>query len=186
MVVIRKKIIIEGREIEVPVFDTKIKPGKEVDLDTLARIRKEEEIEKEIQKSFHKIKIIRARYKIIEKNTSYFYEVGKILQFVDQKDFASQKARIWRRIARDLGPDLFLFGERQNPKEARRYPEYMYQLSKIPKKFIKKANWDQWYEIVKFKDIHKNTRLLEKILDECKSGLVSHSLRYKIKLILKK
>ena len=185
MVVRRKKIVVDGQEIEIPVFDTKINPGKAVDTDTLDKIRKEEEIEKEIQKSLERIRAVRGKYKTIQKNIAYFYDVGKILHFVDRKDFVSQKARIWQRIARDLGPELFLFGEEQNPKEARRYPEYMYYLSKIPKKFLKRASWNQWYEIVKFKNIYKNQRFLGKVLDECKSGSSGQSLRDKIKSILK-
>ncbi len=187
MVVRKKKIIIEGQEIEVPVFDTKITPGKEIDTDTLDKLSKEEEIEKKIQEAIGKIKIVKTKYKNVVKNTNYFYAVGKILQFVDKDDyFKKQRGKIWQRMARDIAPDLFLFDEEKEPKESKRYPEFMYFIAKIPKKFINQASWDQWYEILKFKDIYNKQKLLKDILKECKYSGVGPSLRDKIKIILKK
>jgi hypothetical protein len=187
MVVRKKKIIINGQEVEVPVFDTKIIPGKEIDTDTLKKLSKEEEIEKKLQDAIAKIKKVKAKYKNIEKNINYFYTVGKILQFVDKDDyFKKQRGKIWQRMARDIAPDLFLFDERKEPKESKRYPEFMYLLAKIPKKFINQASWDQWYEIVKFKTIYKKQKLLRDILKECKYSGAGPSLRNKIKNILEK
>jgi len=187
MVVRKKKIIINGQEVEVPVFDTKIIPGKEIDTDTLDKLSKEEEIEKRLQDIIKKIKIVKAKYKNIVKNINYFYEVGKILQFIDKNnDFKEQRGKIWQRMARDIAPDLFLFDEKKELKESKRYPEFMYLLAKIPKKFINQASWDQWYEIVKFKAVYRKQKLLKDILEECKYSGAGPSLRDRIKIILGK
>jgi len=186
MVVRKKTIIINGQEVEVPVFDTKIIPGDEVDADTLEKLLKEEEIEKEIQEVVNKIKIVKTKYKNVVKNINYFYEVGKILQFVDKDDyFKKQRGKIWQRMARDIAPDLFLFDKEKDPQESKRYPEFMYLIAKIPKKFIDQASWDQWYEIVKFKDIYYKPKILRDILKECKYSGAGPTLRDKIKNILR-
>lgn len=185
MVVRKKKIIIEGKEVEVPVFDTKIIPGKDIDTDILDKLSEEEEIEKKLQNAVEKIRIAKTKYKNVVKNISYFYTVGKILQFVDKEDyFKKQRGKIWQRMARDIAPDLFLFDEEKKLKESKRYPEFMYLLAKIPKQFIGRASWDQWYEIMKFRKIYEKQRLLKQILRECKFVGVGPSLRDKIKILL--
>lgn len=185
MVVRKKKIIIEGKEVEVPVFDTKIIPGKDIDTDILDKLSEEEEIEKKLQNAVEKIRITKTKYKNVVKNISYFYAVGKILQFVDKEDyFKKQRGKIWQRMARDIAPDLFLFDEEKKLKESKRYPEFMYLLAKIPKQFIRRASWDQWYEIMKFRKIYEKQRLLKQILRECKFVGAGPSLRDKIKILL--
>jgi len=184
MVIRKRKIIIDGKEIEVPIFQTKIEPGANVNMDTLNELSREEDLEKEIHKSLSKIRKIKRRYKSIEKNTNYFYAVGKLLQFVEKrKYFKKHKGEIWRRMAHDLAPKLFSFDTRKPPTESKRYPEFMYLLSKVPKKLLINASWDQWYEIMKFKDIYNNQKLLQKALKECKDGKSGPSLREQIRII---
>lgn len=191
MVVRKKKIIIEGQEVEVPVFDTKIIPGKEIDTDTLDKLSKEEEIEKNLQNAVEKIRIAKTKYKNVVKNINYFYTVGKILQFVDEEDyFKKQRGKIWQRMNLDYAPDLFLFNPtkfsniKKKVRESKRYPEFMYLLAKIPKDFLEEGTWDQWREILKFPIIIKKQKLLKQILRECKSGSAGPSLRNKIKILL--
>lgn len=185
MVVRNKKIIFDGKEIEVPIFDTKIIPGEEIDTDTLGRLSKEEEIERALQGAIKKIRIAKTKYKNILKNTNYFYIVGRILQFVDKKDyFKKEKGKIWQRMSRDIAPDLFLCGEGKEISESKRYPEFMYLLAKVPKRFIDKASWDQWYEIMKFKEVYKKPSFLAEVLKECEVIRAGLPLRDKIKLLL--
>ena len=191
MVIRKKKITIDGKEVEVPTFDTKIIPGEEIDTDTLDKLSKEEEIEKKLQDAIKKVKIVKTKYKNVVKNISYFYTVGKILQFVDKEDyFKNQRGKIWQRMSLDCAPELFLFDPKKfsnNKKmvqESKRYPEFMYLLAKIPEEFTKKASWDQWREILKFPGIDKKQKLLRQILTECKSGISGPSLRAKIKSLL--
>jgi hypothetical protein len=193
MVVRKKKIIIEGQKVEVPVFDTKITPGKEIDTGILDRLAKEEDIEKKLQDIIKQIRIVRVRYKNVVKNINYFYTIGKILQFVDKDDcLKQQRGKIWQRMNLDYAPELFLFDPKKFSdykkmvKESKRYPEFMYLLAKVPKKFLKEASWDQWREILKFPEIYKKQKLLRQILTECKSGISGPSLRNKIKDLIKK
>ena len=83
-------------------------------------------------------------------------------------------------MAYDLRPDLF-GGKKKNADESKRYPETMYHLGKQTKEAIKRATFDQWYEILKFKDVYKDKDLLEWILMICEQGLSSIPLRRKIK-----
>lgn len=182
MVIRKKTIIIYGKEVRVPTFDTKIIPGKEIESYTLDKLSEEEEIEKKLQGAIEEIRIAKTKYKNVVKNISYFYEIGKILQFVDKKDyFRKQRGKIWQRMAGDLAPDLF-----ESTREPKRHAEFMYLLAKIPKQFIKKASWDQWYEIMKFKKIYQKLELLRRILQECKTVGAGPSLRERIKFFLDK
>ena len=192
MVVRKQKIVINGREVEVPVFDTKIIPGKEIDIDTLNKLSKEEEIEKRLQDAIRKIRIVKARYRNVVKNINYFYAVGKILQFVDNEDYLKkQRGKIWQRMNLDYAPELFLFNPekisnyKKRVQESKRYPEFMYLLAKIPKKLLKMASWDQWREILKFPEIYKKQKLLKEVLEECKYAGAGPSLRNRIKILLK-
>jgi len=188
MVVVNRKIIIDGKEVEVPVFQTTIEPGKRIADDTIDSLHKEEQIEKEIQSVTEKIKKLAKRFKKIEKNVDYFFEVGKILRdFIEKRGYEKIRGRVWQRIAHDLEPKL-LFGKTQTKKigrspqiESRRNIEDMYKLAKFPKTILHKASWNQWDEILKFKDVHRNRKLLYLIIDGCQRGMSGIPLRNKIK-----
>jgi hypothetical protein len=186
MVVRRQRIKIDGKEIEVDVFDTKLIPGSGEEEKAIDLLYKEEEIEKEIKNVIEKIKRISGKYSNRRKNTLYYYEVGQVLQFVDKKNITNERGKIWHRLAYDLEPALF-GGKKKNPDEAKRYPEFMYLLAKVDKKYLDRANWDQWYEILKFKDIYKDDKILKQILIECSNkNLSGIPLRNKIKQLRKK
>jgi len=169
-----------GKEIEVDVFDAKVVLGSGEELESIEELLIEEEIEKSIQAALKEIDTIAQRYPNRERYIWYCYEVGKTLQFVDAKGFTDRKGLIWHRMAYDLRPDLF-GGRKKNANEAKRYPETMYHLGKQSKEAIKRATFDQWYEILKFKDVYKDKDLLERILMICEQGLSSIPLRRKIK-----
>lgn len=169
-----------GKEIEVDIFDAKVVLGSGEELESIEELLTEEEIEKAIQAALKEIETIAQRYPNKEKDIWYCYEVGKVLQFVDDKGFTDRKGLIWHRMAYDLRPDLF-GGRKKNANEAKRYPETMYHLGKQSTEAIKRATFDQWYEILKFKDIYKDKGLLEQILVVCEQGLSSIQLRQKIK-----
>jgi len=179
-IVRREKILIDGKEIEVDIFDAKVVLGSGEELESIEELLKEEEIEKAIQAALKEVETIAQKYPAKEKDIWYCYEVGKVLQFVDAKGFTDRKGLIWHRIAYDLRPDLF-GGRKKNANEAKRYPETIYHLGKQSKEAIKRATFDQWYEILKFKDIYKDQGLLEQVLVVCEQGLSSIQLRQKIK-----
>jgi len=169
-----------GKEIEVDIFDAKVVLGSGEEVESVEELLIEEEIEKAIQTVLKEIEIIAQKYPDKEKNIWYCYEVGKVLQFIDTKGFTDRKGLIWHRMAYDLRPDLF-GGRKKNVNEAKRYPETIYHLGKQSKEAIKRATFDQWYEILKFKDVYKDKYLLEQILVVCEQGLSSVQLRNRIK-----
>jgi hypothetical protein len=158
--------------------------GKE--FESLDELLLQEEAEKATQEALRKIETLAARYEDRIRDIWYQYEVGKILQFVDEKGLADRRYRIWRRMAFDLRPDLFS-GKKKNEKESTRYPDTMYLLGKQKQKNVGRATWDQWYEILKFRKINEGKRedVLMRILDECKSkNLGGIILRTRIKELL--
>jgi hypothetical protein len=176
----REKIVIDGKEIEVDTFDARVVLGSGKELESIDELLTQEEVEKAIQAALKEIETIAPKYPAKEKDIWYCYEVGKVLQFVDTKGFTDRKGLIWHRMAYDLRPDLF-GGRKKNANEAKRYPETMYHLGKQFKEAVKRATFDQWYEILKFKDVYKDKDLLEQILVVCEQGLSSGQLRQKIK-----
>ncbi|MBA3061437.1 MAG: hypothetical protein FP833_00515 [Atribacteria sp.] len=185
MVVRKKKIKINGKEIEIDAFDTSLIPGSGTEEQAIERLLKEEEIEKEIKNVIVKVKKISDKHPNKEKNIQYYYEVGQVLQFVDKKNFTNEKGKIWQRLAYDLEPQLFV-RKKKNPNEAKRHPEFMYLLGKVSLKYITKVSWDQWYEILKFKDIYKDEKFLDQVLSECADNSLSRiPLRNKIKELRK-
>jgi phosphopantetheinyl transferase (holo-ACP synthase) len=169
-IVRREKIVIDGEEIEVDTFDARVVLGSGEELESIEELLTEEEVEKEIQATLKEIEILAQKYPNKERDIWYCYEVGKVLQFVDDKGFTDRKGLIWRRMAYDLRPDLF-GGKIKIAEESRRYPQIMYYLGKQKKGNIKRATPDQWYEILKFRRIYKgeDNELLERILTECET-----------------
>jgi len=179
----RETILVNGKEIEVDTFDAKVIVGSGEELESIDELLRQEEVEKAIQDALGRIESIAEKYAGKERDVWYYYEVGKVLQFVGNEGFTDRKGLIWRRMAHDLRPDLF-GGKRKNPEEAKRYPETMYYLGKQKKENVKRARFGQWYEILKFKRIYegKDNELLDKILAECESkNLSSVQLRQRIK-----
>ncbi len=179
-IVRKEKILVDGKEIEVDTFDAKVVLGSGKELESIEELLAEEEREKEVQAALKEIETVAQEYPNKEKDIWYCYEVGKVLQFVDTMGFTDRRGLIWHRMAYDLRPDLF-GGRKKNANEAKRYPETMYHLGKQSKEAIKRATFDQWYEILKFKNIYKDKSLLEQILVVCEQGLSSVQLRQKVK-----
>lgn len=179
MVIKKEKINVGGVMYEVPIFHTKLKPG-DISTNTINDIEREEEIERKIQEIKDKIVKIKEKFQNIYKNLDYSYEVGKTLSFVDRKNYKIDKGGIWKRLARDLGPELFKIGPTK--VEPERYAEFMYNIAKFPRTLLRKASWGQWYEIQKFKEFYKNRRLLSQILDSAhKEGLSRDKIKELIK-----
>jgi len=178
----REIILVDGKEIAVDTFDAKVILGSGKELESIDELLRQEEAEKAIQAALKEIETIAQKYPNKEKDIWYCYEVGKVLQFVDVNGFTDRKGLIWRRMAHDLHPDLF-GGKKKNAEESKRYPETMYYLGKQKKENVRRASFDQWYEILKFKRIkEKDNALLEQILTECESkNLSSVQLRQRIK-----
>jgi hypothetical protein len=176
----RETITVDGREIEVGTFDAKLILGSGTELESIDELLRQEEAENSIRAALSEIEVITKKYAGKKRDLLYYYEAGKVLQFVDKQGFTDRRGLIWRRMGYDLRPDLF-GGKRKNAEESKRYPETMYHLGKQLKKNVERANFEQWYEILKFKDIYKDNDLLEQILALCEQGLSSIQLRQRIK-----
>jgi nicotinamide mononucleotide adenylyltransferase len=176
----REKIKLDdGSEIEVDTFDARVIVGSGKELESIDELLRQEEQENMIQDALKRIDNIAKRYPDRYNDIRYCYAVGKVLQFVDTGGFQERRGLVWQRMAYDLRPDLF--GEKKSQREAKRYPETMYHLGKQTKEIIARATFDQWYEILKFKNIYEDRRLLEDILRACEEGLSSIQLRQRIK-----
>ena len=164
----REKIVVDGKEIEVDTFDAKVVLGSGKELESIDELLTEEEIEKAIHAALKEIEAVAQKYPDKEKDIWYCYEVGKVLQFVDNKGFTDRRGLIWQRMAFYLRPDLFNRREK-DAEESKRYPEFMYHLGKQSKKNVKRATFNQWREILKFKEIYKDEdkEFLEQILTIC-------------------
>ena len=179
----KERIIVEGQEIEVDTFDAEVILGSGDEIESIDELLKQDEAEEAIQHALKEIRIIAEKHVDKKRDVSYYYEVGKILQFVDKKGFVDRKGLIWIRMAHDLRPDLF-GGKKKNAQESKRYPETMYFLGKQKERNVTRASFDQWYEILKFKALHEGTdnELLDQILRECETKkLASVQLRTRIK-----
>ena len=108
-----------------------------------------------------------------------------MLHFVDEKKLTNERGKIWYRLTYNFEPELFC-GKKKNSNEAKRHSEFMYFLARVDKKYLSKASWDQWYEILKFKDTYKDENLLVKVLSECENNNLSDiPLRNKFKQLRK-
>jgi hypothetical protein len=185
MVIKRKRIIINGEEIDVDIFETAFTPGKGDELAAIKNLLQEAEIEQEILRRLKEIDVIQAEYQNKEKDIWFYYKIGKILQFVDSKKWTEQRNQIWERIANNLRPEVF-FGKSIAPKKSKVYPEIMYLLAKQDKRNISKLTWSHWYEILQYPKICKNKEILKKIIDEVgKKRFSSDTLRKRVQDINK-
>lgn len=184
---IKKQIIeVDGKKVEVSIFGTTIKPSEKNVLGDIDGLLEEEKIENVVKNILTAIENISIKYPDKKKNLKYYCEVGKMLQFVDEKGYTDMRGLIWERMAHDFNPELF-GGEKKVRSESKRHPEFMYLLGKIPEEFLEELSWDQWYEVIKFKEIYKNESLLRKIISECKKeNLNGIPLRNRIKELRKK
>jgi hypothetical protein len=186
--VVKKKIMeIDGKQVEVEVFETELIPGKNED-EAIAGLLREDEIEKAVLETLPQLENLWKEYAHRERGVMYYYEMGKVLQFVDKRKFQSERAKIWRRIAKDLKP-VYFFGKEQAPQEDKiaRYPETMYLLSKQPVEDVRKVTWSHWFEILQYPRIRENRRLVRKLLDECaEDALSSQQLRRKVQELNRK
>jgi hypothetical protein len=182
MVVRKKKIIVDGQEMEVEMFETAVVPGKRAE-EAVEHLLREEEIEKEVNEIIKKIDTIAQNYQGKDKDIWFYYEIGKVLRFVDKKGFSKEKARIWERIGADLRPTI-IYGKDVAPKRAARYLEQMYLLAKQKKGLVRKLDWYMWFEILQYQKIRENEEIVRQVIRECRQKKMSRErLRDRLKEI---
>jgi len=104
-----------------------------------------------------------------EKDTlKKWYELGKMLQFVDRLNLNSETAKreAFTRLFKDLHVDA---GRNPSLEKLERYPQHMYDLSKLPKDlvFYKGMSWSRWFDILEYKGIVNDKKILFEIVQKC-------------------
>jgi len=176
----KRKIEIDGKEMEVDVYDTRLIPGGGKEEEAIESLYREDKIEDEIQKAVKKIDSIADKYKKKRKDIWFYYKIGEILRFVDREGFINERKLIWERIANNLRPEIF-FGKKTPPKKSKRYPEIMYLLAKQKKEDAPRITWSHWFEILQYPRVYKDTDMLCSLLQECEvKHLSSEQLRKRV------
>lgn len=149
----------------------------------ISKVIKEKELNETIKKKVKELKELARKFTRKEKDIQYYYKIGKKLSFLDTNSFKDvARYSVFRRIIEEL-PEIL--PEIKNEKVAIKHLDFMYGIGHLNKNLLSKGDWDQWYEIMKFKNMFKKRKLLDQILDECKSGISGPSLRDKIKDLLR-
>ena len=131
--------------------------------------RANDKLETEIKKLSEEIILLLKHKK--KKDLSYYFMIGKKLLFLDNKNFREiSPYSIYRRITEEI-PQIL--PHIKDSEIAQKHLETMYRLAHVDENYIHNANWDQWYEIMKFKEIYKNEEKMKKILKLIKGKKIS-------------
>ncbi len=148
----------------------------------ISRLMQEKKAKDELEERIIELKNAASKFPNKNKNIQYYYTIGKILSFIDNKSFKSIKPfSIFRQIADEI-PEVLPGLEKKRIVD---HLMMMYRISKIKREFITKARWDQWYEITKFNITINNQSILNKLISACASGISGKTLRQKVKVLLK-
>jgi hypothetical protein len=149
----------------------------------ISKVLQEREINEVLKANVEEIRQVVKKFRKKEKNLQYYYEIGRKLSFLDSDLFKKiAPYSIFRRIVEELPEVLPNVPE----KVATKHLDIMYKLAHMGRDQLSKATWDQWYEIMKFKEVHRKQNLLQQALDACSSGAAGPSLRRKIQDIIGK
>jgi thiamine kinase-like enzyme len=177
-----RKMYLGKKTSEGYEYAAKVDFGQDISTQ-ISKVIKEKEINETIKDKVKELKELTRKFTRKEKDIQYYYKIGKKLSFLDSNSFKGvARYSVFRRIAEELQEIL---PEIKNEKVAIKHLDFMYGIGHLNKNLLSKGNWDQWYEIMKFKNMFKKRKLLGQILDECKSGIAGPSLRDKIKDLLK-
>lgn len=130
----------------------------------IERLMKEKRVNDELKLKIRKLEeeIKTLNNQNPDKDIHYYYRIGRLLLFLESKSFQEFKPYgFYRRIVEEI-PQIL--PHVKNPKVAQKHLETMYRLAHVREDILNKASWDQWYEILKFKDLYKNRKALNKII----------------------
>jgi len=116
-----------------------------------------------------------------------WYNLGKILQFVDKLKLNSESARkeAFVRLKKDFRVDT-----KRNPslEKLTRYFEHMYILAKIPVNLVfhEGMTWSRWFDILEYKAIVKDKKILCETVEKCcKNNWTADELRKQLQSLNK-
>lgn len=149
----------------------------------VSRLMKEKKANDELESQLGKLKsdLEKLPWRNKKKNLPYYYVIGKNLLFLEKDSFKDVSPySIYRRVYEEIPKIL---PHLKNKDVVPKHLEIAYRLAHIKWDYLSKASWDQWFEILKFKEVYKNKRLLKAIIQECQRGLLGIPLRNKIKYL---
>jgi len=177
-----RKIKLGKKTFEGYEYVTKLDFSQDISIQ-ISKVLREKKVNETIKKKVKELKELARKFTIKDKNIQYYYKIGKILLFLESNSLKEiARYSVFRRIIEEL-PEIL--PEIKNKKVAIKHLDFMYGIGHLNKNILSKANWDQWYEIMKFKNMFRKRKLLDQILDGCKLGITGPSLRNKIKDLLK-
>lgn len=152
----RKKKIRLGKQIEGSYkYSTSLNLGKDL-FSQVEDFLKEERIREALSEKVKTLQVIIDNFKGKGKkgNLSYYYTLGKKLQFIEEPPFSKVEQYSLFRVIYELCPEIL--SHILNPKVAAKHIAAMFYLGKIELRDLDRATWSQWYELTKFKDLFEN------------------------------
>lgn len=144
--------------------------NKSLDLEEqMGLFLKERKIKRELKKEILNLHKETQKFKSDKKgnNLSYYYALGKKLQFLDKPSFNEVEKwsafRVIYESLREILPHI------SNSELGSKHIAMMFYIGKVDRKDLAKATWIQWYEIAKFPKLFKGNKFFKKILP-----LISH------------
>lgn len=139
--------------------------------DQIEKFLEEEEIIESLERKIDNLQKIINSFEDKKTNIDYYYLLGKKLQFIDRQPFSEVKPWSLFRLIYELLPKAL--PHISISEMGSKHIAMMFYLGKIDERDIPKATWDQWREIVKFKDLFTDRRLYKKVLLLIKGQKVS-------------
>ena len=178
----KKKIVLGKKTTEGYNYKTKVDFSEDLSLQ-ISRLIDEKKANEAILKKIKELKEVAKKFSEKEKNISYYYTLGQKLMFLDEKFFKKiARYSVFRRIIEEL-PEIL--PHIKNKQRALKHLDFMYNIAHIDRKYLSKASWDQWFEIMKFKEIYRKKKALHQILNLCQNKASGPILRNEIKKIIK-
>jgi len=165
----RKITYIDADGKEIVMEDAIVLDLSKGSLEDLIETAIDAEIDDEtIRKKANEIKIFLKEFPSDKGALEKWYQLGKILSFVDKLKIMDDDAKreAFRRIFDDLKAD-----PDRDPAVDRivRYPLHMYNLAKLPKSivFIKNMTWSKWFDILEYNAVYQDRKLLGQFVRQC-------------------
>lgn len=142
-------------------YSTSLDLGKNL-LEQAESLIEEETIREALKKRIEGICKSASKVKRKKGSLSYYFKIGKALQFAERNPFDGAEPHSLFRVIHELCPEIL--PHISNPKVATKHVAAMFYLGKIGKADLHKASWSQWYEITKFKKLFGKDKGYRKIL----------------------
>lgn len=164
----RKRIFVDGNGVKYEIEGPEIILGKGSLEDLLVDALGAEEDDSIIKENAEELRILFKQNTEKQNTLRRWYEVGKVLQFVDELNLKDDVSRreAFQRLFDDLAVDI-----NRNPSLSKltRYPDHMYRLARFPIDlvFYPDMTWSKWFDILEYRRICDRQDILESIIQRC-------------------